>query len=83
MYTQGLIPYHNEEYHVDDVLNIKASVVAQCQKLVRENVLGTNESAGAPIRDLQSDKAFIIEPLQDAKPTESEQAKQQRLMRSI
>ena len=30
MYTQGKIPYQDKEYHVDDVLDIKASVVAQC-----------------------------------------------------
>ena len=30
MYTQGSIPYRNRDYHIDDVLSIKASVVAQC-----------------------------------------------------
>lgn len=30
MYQQSKIPYQNHEYHIDDILRVKASVVANC-----------------------------------------------------
>ena len=30
MYTQSPVPYKNESYHVSELLNVKAQVVAQC-----------------------------------------------------
>ena len=29
-YTAGLIPYRDQEYHVDDILDVKATVIAKC-----------------------------------------------------
>ena len=34
MYTQGKIPYQGLNYHVDDMLEIKAEIVAECQKML-------------------------------------------------
>ena len=80
MYTQGTVPYRNEHYHVNDIMNVKASVVAACQKMVRENIFGSLESAGSTIRDLETDEAFIIEPLLNAQPASKEEDQEKQLM---
>ena len=36
MYSQGAINYSNKKYHVDELLRIKASLVSDCQRIVRE-----------------------------------------------
>jgi len=41
MYTQSPVPYKNESYHISELLNVKAQVVAQCQRMLRENLFET------------------------------------------
>jgi len=36
-YTSSLIPYRDKKYAVSELLKVKANVIAQCQKLIREN----------------------------------------------
>ena len=55
MYTQSPIPYRNKDYHVSELLSVKAQVVAQCQRMLRKNLFETDRSAGAAIRGLDSE----------------------------
>ena len=67
-YSASPIPYNNKNYHVSELLSVKASVVAKCQRMVRENLFGTRESYGKDIRNLNNEKGFVIEPLMEAAP---------------
>ena len=40
--------------------------------MLRENKFETKRSAGAPIRDLDNERGFIIEPLLDVKHIQKE-----------
>lgn len=46
VYRASPIEYNNKKYHVSDLIEVKASVVAECQKMVRESVYGTKKSYG-------------------------------------
>ena len=52
VYTEGKIDYSNNKYHVDDLIEVKASVISDCQRKVRERMYGTKESYGKNIRDI-------------------------------
>ena len=67
-YSASPIPYNNKNYHVSELLSVKASVVARCQRMVREHLFGTRESYGKDIRNLNNEKGFVIEPLMEAAP---------------
>ena len=45
-YSASPIPYNNQNYHASELLNVKAGVVARCQRMVRANMFGTDESYG-------------------------------------
>ena len=62
-HTQSAIPYQGKNYHVSEILNAKAQVVAQCQRMLRENLFNTKHNMGADIRKEDNEKAFIITPL--------------------
>ena len=67
VYRANPISYNNKEYHVSDLLGVKASVVAQCQRMVREHIYGTKESYGKDIRNQDNEKSFVIEQLLNTK----------------
>ena len=52
---------------MSDLLSVKASVVAQCQRMVREHIHGTKESYGKDIRNQDNEKSFVIEQLLNTK----------------
>ena len=66
VYTEGNIDYSNNKYHVDDLLEVKASVISDCQRKVRERMYG-KDSYGKDIKNIQTEKSFVIEPLLKAK----------------
>ena len=37
-HTQSPIPYQGQNYHVSDLLSVKAEIVAKCQRMIRENL---------------------------------------------
>ena len=68
VYTQSPIPYKNENYHVSELLSVKAKIVAQCQRMLRENKFKTQQTVGEAIRFLDNENGFVINPLLEAKP---------------
>ena len=67
VYRASPIQYNSKEYHVSDLMGVKASVVAQCQRMVREYVFGHKESYGKDIRDQDNENSFVIEQLLNTK----------------
>ena len=50
-HTSSPIPYQGQNYHLSEILDVKAGVVAKCQRLLRENHFQTKEHSGVDIRD--------------------------------
>ena len=50
-YSQSPITYQGKGYHVSDLLTVKASVVARCQRMLRENLFQTKDNYGVDIRN--------------------------------
>ena len=52
--------------------------MAQCQRMLRENLFKTSHSIGVNVRNLNNEKGFIIDPMIDARAVteESSQADQ-------
>ena len=48
-HTQSAIPYQGKNYHVSEILDAKAQVVAQCQRMLRENLFNTKHNMGVDI----------------------------------
>ena len=71
-HTQSHIPYQGKNYHVSDLLDTKATVVAQCQRMLRENLFQTKDNSGIDIRLEDNEKGFIITPLANAKAVKVE-----------
>jgi hypothetical protein len=69
-YTSSPIPYREKNYHVSELLKIKAGVIADCQRVLRENIYKTAHRDGATIRQRRDEEAFVIEPLLDAQTTD-------------
>ena len=83
VYSASPIPYNNKNYHVSELLSVKASVVAQCQRLVRESIFGTSESYGIDIRNENNEKGFVIEPMLRATPILPRNPKAQGLLDDV
>ena len=64
-YTQSLIPYKDQDLHIDQVLDSKAGIITQCQRMIRERLYKTKESLGQHVRDAEDERAFMIDVFDD------------------
>lgn len=55
--------YQEKQYEVSELQKVKATVLSECQRLVRETVYKSKEYDGADIALMDDEKSFIIEPL--------------------
>ena len=70
-YTSSPVTYREKNYHVSELLRIKAEVIADCQRVLRENIYKTTERDGTNIRNKRDEDAFVIEPLLEARTIEA------------
>ena len=71
-YSQSPISYQGRDYHVSDLLKVKATVVAQCQRMLRENLFQTKEHMGMDIRAEDNERSYVITPLLNTNPIKIE-----------
>ena len=71
-YSQSPITYQGKDYHVSDLLGVKASVVAKCQRMLRENLFQTRDNFGVDIRTQDNERGFVITPLMNTNPIKVE-----------
>ena len=64
-YTQSLIPYKDQDLHIDQVLDSKAGIITKCQRMIRERLYKTKESLGQHVREVEDERAFMIDAFDD------------------
>jgi len=48
---------------LSDLLKVKANVINECSRLVRDNIFKSKNHDGATIQKYNDERGFIIEPL--------------------
>jgi len=62
-YSSSPISYRGSNYQVSDLLKVKASIISDCQKIIREQVYGRAKDMGGELLKFNDERSFVIEPL--------------------